>query len=310
MKLITIKEASKRSGISRQTLEHWGKTGVLKIHVFGNERTSHWIDESFIDSLGSTMKDIEEARTSLNKELCEIRCTVKEKEATLKDIRREMRLIGNGAYLLMSDFYVSIPSMLESLGKITSRTAMVMRKIIEGVSVDSISKDLCITNARVWQIFRAGCRCASDLTELRCKLEELEHLKAENYDMKKTIEVLSNDLDIKRSADEELRSREEKERMRHIVENDATLSLLRTRLSEFGTLSVRVLNCLASDDIYTVGELCSRRRTEILSLNNLGHKSFSEILDFVEGIGLDLDMDVDELYRERLSELLDKEDVK
>jgi DNA-directed RNA polymerase alpha subunit len=71
-----------------------------------------------------------------------------------------------------------------------------------------------------------------------------------------------------------------------------------------------VLNCLASGGIYTVGELCRRRRTEILSLNNLGHKSFSEILDFVEGIGLDLDMDVDELYRERLSELLDKEDVK
>lgn len=57
-------------------------------------------------------------------------------------------------------------------------------------------------------------------------------------------------------------------------------------------LSVRSLICLKSADIETVGELCRRKKTDLLRLRNFGKRSLAEIEDFLHDNGLDFEMNI------------------
>jgi DNA-directed RNA polymerase subunit alpha len=53
-------------------------------------------------------------------------------------------------------------------------------------------------------------------------------------------------------------------------------------------LSVRTMNCLRRSNIATVGELIAKGPKELLKLRNFGQKSYQEIEDRLEAIGLSL----------------------
>ena len=53
-------------------------------------------------------------------------------------------------------------------------------------------------------------------------------------------------------------------------------------------LSVRTMNCLRRSGIATVGELISKGPKELLKLRNFGQKSYLEIENRLEGLGLSL----------------------
>ena len=61
--------------------------------------------------------------------------------------------------------------------------------------------------------------------------------------------------------------------------------LLKTDLTEFG-LSVRALNCLKTAEVYTLGELVSFKKSDMLKFRNFGKKSLSELEDLIEEKGL------------------------
>ncbi len=56
--------------------------------------------------------------------------------------------------------------------------------------------------------------------------------------------------------------------------------LLSTPLTEMG-LSVRALNCLKSAEVYTLGDLASYSKSELLKFRNFGRKSLSELEDLL-----------------------------
>jgi DNA-directed RNA polymerase subunit alpha len=58
-------------------------------------------------------------------------------------------------------------------------------------------------------------------------------------------------------------------------------------------LSVRTMNCLRRSNIATVGELIGKGTKELLKLRNFGQKSYQEIQDRLDSIGLSLDPKVD-----------------
>ena len=66
--------------------------------------------------------------------------------------------------------------------------------------------------------------------------------------------------------------------------------LLKTELSEFG-LSVRALNCLKTAEVFTVGELVSFKKSDMLKFRNFGKKSLSELEDLIEDKGLTFGFD-------------------
>jgi DNA-directed RNA polymerase subunit alpha len=66
--------------------------------------------------------------------------------------------------------------------------------------------------------------------------------------------------------------------------------LLKTELTEFG-LSVRALNCLKTAEVYTLGELVSFKKSDMLKFRNFGKKSLSELEDLIEEKGLTFGFD-------------------
>ena len=67
--------------------------------------------------------------------------------------------------------------------------------------------------------------------------------------------------------------------------------LLKTELTDFG-LSVRALNCLKTAEVYTLWELVSYKKSDILKFRNFGKKSLSELEDLIEEKGLTFGFDV------------------
>ena len=61
--------------------------------------------------------------------------------------------------------------------------------------------------------------------------------------------------------------------------------LLKTELTEFG-LSVRALNCLKTAEVYTLGELVSFKKSDMLKFRKFGKKSLTELEELVEAKGL------------------------
>ena len=59
-------------------------------------------------------------------------------------------------------------------------------------------------------------------------------------------------------------------------------------------LSVRTMNCLRRGNIETVGQIISKRESELLALRNFGQKSKEEIEERLEEFGLSLKPQVEE----------------
>ena len=67
--------------------------------------------------------------------------------------------------------------------------------------------------------------------------------------------------------------------------------LLKTELTEFG-LSVRALNCLKTAEVFTLGELVSFKKSDMLKFRNFGKKSLTELEELVKDKGLTFGLDI------------------
>ena len=67
--------------------------------------------------------------------------------------------------------------------------------------------------------------------------------------------------------------------------------LLKTELTDFG-LSVRALNCLKTAEVFTLGELVSFKKSDMLKFRNFGKKSLSELEELIEEKGLTFGFDI------------------
>ena len=67
--------------------------------------------------------------------------------------------------------------------------------------------------------------------------------------------------------------------------------LLKTELTEFG-LSVRALNCLKTAEVFTLGELVSFKKSDMLKFRNFGKKSLTELEELIDEKGLHFGFDI------------------
>ncbi len=80
-------------------------------------------------------------------------------------------------------------------------------------------------------------------------------------------------------------------------EEDAKVELrklLETPIGEI-ELSVRAANCISAANIKTVGDLVQKTEADMLKYRNFGKKSLNEIKSILEGMGLSLGMDIQEI---------------
>lgn len=305
MKLIKVTEAAERLGVSRQTLENWGKNGTLRIRTMSKTGNSHWVDADTIDALGDTIQDIENTRKRLQQEQELIRADYRKEREIRKDIERELYMVDKfgTAAVYCKEFYMSIPIMLNELELINYRESQIMRDVINGTDLGWIAQNYGLTRTRITQIFYKGCRKARDLSTIKVQLNELSELKNEMAQMKAELKIMNDELKIQRAAEQELQEMDEEERIKHIKETDEILKMLNTRLVDCN-LTVRSLNCLKSADVETIGDLARLTRSELLRFRNFGKKSLGELDDFLDSKGLSFGTDVDKIYRDRTAQRL------
>lgn len=309
MKLIQVTEAAKRLGVSRQTLENWGKYGVIKIRSIGKKNNSHWVDGDTIDAMGDTAKDVARAQCNIER----LRGEILKEEQHLRDRMRELRrdiMFADraGSACAQQEFYLSIPDMLCTLDVLNEREAEIVKGIIRGETVEELADVFGLTRNRMWQIFHKAIRKAGDLRNIRLCYDENRRLKQEVENMRADLRLLNRELNIQREEERRLAEMEEEERIRVITEHDRVLKLYATRLVNCN-ISVRSLNCLKSLDIDTIGDLCKCSKTYLLKARNFGKKSLNELVDFLEEKGLDFNTDVDAIRRERIAQIMSEEEI-
>ena len=310
MKLIQVREAAARLGVSRQTLENWGKNGTLKIHSMGKAEKAHWVDADTIEALAGTMQEVENARVMLNKELADLKEEFRKEHDLLQDLRREVMMTNKfRSSFDNKEFYRSIPAMLNELGILTDRETHIMCEVISGYYLGDIAEEHGLSRSRVSQIFFKGCKKAAEIKGIKAKLDELKSMKADMAEMKSAMRIMSQELKLQREEEQkqremeeaEQREMEEAERIEYIKQKDEKLKVFRTDIGECG-FSVRTLNCMRACNVETIGDLCKWTKSELLKYRNFGKKSLTEVIDFLESRGLGLGMDVDRIYRERILE--------
>ena len=302
MRLIQVAEAAKRLGVSRQTLENWGKNGTLKIRTIGKPVNSHWVDADTIEALSDTIQDVERSRKRLQEEQELIRAGYRKESQLRKDIERELFMAGKfRTAILCKDFYMSIPIMLNEIGLLNHREAQIMCDIINGKDVGWIAQDYCLTRSRIMQIFHKGCRKARELSTIKEQLDELHKLRNEAELMKTELNIMYDKLKNKmvRITEQKIQEMDKEECIKYIKTTDEMLKILSTSLVDCN-LSTRALNCLKSAHIETIGDLIKFTRANLLKFRNFGKKTLGELDDFLESKGLTFGTDVDKIYSDRI----------
>ena len=300
MKLIKVREAAERLGISRQTIENWGKSGVLDIHKIS--KNSHYVDAETIDALANTMQDVENTRKLLKQEQEKLEEDYRKERQLRRDVERELFVGGKlCSAVCCKEFYLSIPMMLCEIGLIRDAECVIMCKIIGGQGVSSIAEEYGLSRSRILQIFTKGCRKARELSGIKEQLYELQELRQENNRMKEEIKMMANELKMRLKAEQELKEMDEAERIKRVEESDALLKLYNTRVEDYHQLSIRTRNILINAGVKTIGDLAKLTRHDFRCLRNAGKKSLMELEEFLNSIGVSFGTDVDKVYHEHIA---------
>ena len=302
-KLISITEATKMIGVSRQTLENWGSRGIIKIKEMGDHGHAHWVDQDTIEALADTMQDVEHGLQMLLAQKAELVAENKRLHEQIRNTRKE--IIDRSRLTRLShakDFYLSIPSMMENLGLLTTKEADVVRGIINGETFEQIGKKVGYTHDYVKRIYIKALRRSSEIKVMAERIEELDRVKKELEEAKQAIEMLDKQLKHQRKAEYALLQKDKAERINIYKESDNQIKLLNKRLVDCH-LTVRALNCLKSAEIDTVGDLARCNETDLMKLSNFGKKTLHELSELLSGLGLHFGMDIETVYRARIAAL-------
>ncbi len=302
-KLISVTEATKLIGVSRQTLENWSSRGVIKIKDMGGSAHGHWVDQDTIEALADTMQDVERGLTMLKAQKAELAVENKRLKKLIESTRREIISRGRLARLSQAeDFYMSIPSMLESIGLLTSKESEVIRGIISGETFEQIGKKVGYSNDYVKRIYIKAIRQSSNLSTMTERVNELECVRHELEEAKQIIEVLNKQLINQRKAEHALQLKDKAELISIYKESDEQVKNLNKRLVDCN-LTVRALNCLKSAGIDSVSDLVRCNEIDLLKLSNFGKKTLRELSELLSSFGLHFGMDVETIYRARIAAL-------
>ena len=298
MKLIQVSKAAEKLGVTRQTIENWGKSGILNICKIS--KNSHWVDAEALEALADTIQDIGNARRLLEQEQKQLEEDYRKERQLRMEVERELFVGGKlGSAVCCKEFYLSIPVMLSEIGQISDRECVIMRAVIDGQGIGSIAEKFGLSRVRVFQIFYKGCRKARELSNIKEQLDELRELKKEISQMKAEMKIMADELELQRVAEQEFKETEEL---------DKILELYNTSIEEYSLrLSIRSINCLKAAGIQTIGDLIKYRKTELLTLRNFGKNSLKELDELLDNLGLSFGTDVNKVYRARIVQRLQSE---
>lgn len=295
MKMIQLSEASKLTGISRQTLTNWISKGILPHNKISG---TYYVDEDTIKQLFEPMLDAEMARKAFEAEKEQYNSLREECRAWMNAERDEFNkdrilsiCVNSG---VRTGFFDAIIKMLNEIGELSDNEAFVLSRVLFGDDMAFIAKENNTTRERIRQIAEKAIRKSEVLKKFREKVNTIK-------DYESQIELLKSDIEtIKRvfgkNADTSL---SDVEKSISKMNREMLIKLLEKSVKECG-FTTRTQNILRAPsgiqkEIKTVGELCGLSRVEFLSYRGAGQKSADEVEDYLHSIGLDWGIDTEKV---------------
>ncbi len=298
-KLMTIGDAEKKTGMSRQTLTNWMDTGLLP-----GMRTSRsiWISTEAINKLldatvpaNNIRKEVEKLNEQYTAQKAELEKKIAEMNSCVRDINCALEY-----YNVPTAKREVIEKMLKIFGeKLNTREKFIMEQFMKGKSVQELSDTLGLSPERLWHVFNYGMQKFEESTSI---FDENKRLREENERLKIEHAIMKDAYINVRNKNTELDTSLQSYRILHenvapfngeslSEEESHMIALLRTKLEDCN-ISVRVLNVLKKAEVETIGDLVSHNKVDILKYRDMGRKALNELDDLVEALNLSFGMDV------------------
>ena len=298
-KLMTISDAEKKTGMSRQTLTNWMDSGLLP-----GMRTSRsiWISTEAINKLldatvpaNNIRKEVEKLNEQYTAQKEELEKKIAEINSSIKDINRALEYC-----IVPAAKHDVIDRMLEIFGeKLKGRDRFIMDQFMNGKTVQEISNALGLSADKLWSEFNYGMKKFNDSISI---FSENERLKEENEIMKTDYAIIKDAYINVRNKNAELDEALRSYRILHenvapyngeplSEEENYMMILLRTKLEDCN-LSKRIINLMKYAEIETIGDLVSLNKADLLRYRKIGKKALNELDDFLESQDLSFGMDV------------------
>jgi len=310
--MILLSEASRRIGVSTQTLKNWYERGIINIKKMGR---AYYVDADLIEQIGDIASDVEKTRLELEQlkadyskemfELEQLRKGLLEERNDLNDRRRYLNLCVNSS--IRNKFFQTVVSILECNGSLKQKECDVLRLCLEGQSLEAIAFSYGLSRERIRQIVDKAIRKSRELQDLQDIFDVIHKQRSDNDALKSVVRDLRGKIRVQDEVDRLAAEKSLEEKRKQIIENDKICKLLNTKIVDC-QISVRSLNCLKSVDVETIGDLCRLKKTDFLKIRNAGKKSLIELDDFLIDHGLEWGTDVDKVFKERVDAILSQEE--
>lgn len=282
-KIISLAEAARILGTTRQNIRNWAATGLIKC-----QRTSRTIvvDADTIEAFAASFQDVaaQEARlkeyqTQLNKKEFMLR---KQYVALRKDLN-----FAPGFTLFFRDIIETVSYVMSTSDKHSSREADIFNSVIHGVTFERLAVEYSISRERVRQILAITIR----------KFLLIKHYPVLVEDSKRTAERLAELTKAYTLVMEENRKLREQVVPSSVPQDidDSTKQTMRKLLMtniEDTTLPTRAKSTLRWGEIHTLADLVRWKEEDLIKLRQLGRKTMCQIQDFLSDLGLEFDMDI------------------
>ena len=298
MARITRNKAAEILGVSRQTISNYIKEGIIGSYV--GEHGITYVNSEDIEKYAQKYKMIAVSEKMIDEKLKEVEARKREINVELTELRNRATANGKLAANVVGMLFGVINAMshLGVLPNLTYRESNIFKDIINGMTYDELSIKYGVSATRIRQIAEKTCNkltynediVIAELSTNRALMSEVDRLN----EAVKSLQI---------SYDEYRRGKGDKPLSGAVLPP----LILSRDINDCG-FSVRILNALRWCEVYTVGDLLRKfhGKSDLYKIRNLGKKTISIILDFIEENNLDFkeDGEPDEDFYIRLNNKL------
>ena len=274
MARITRNKAAEILGVSRQTISNYIKEGILGSYV--GEHGILYVNSEDIEKYAQKYKMIAANEKMIDEKLKEVEYRKRAINVELTELRDRAtangKLAANAVGMLFG--VINTMSHLGVLPNLTYRESNLLKDIINGMTYDELSIKYGVSATRIRQIAEKTCNKLTYNEDI--VIAELSTNRTLQYEVERMKKVIKS---LQVSFDEYRRSKGDKP-----VSSAVLPPLILGKDINDCNLPVRILNALRWCEVYTVGDLLRKfhGKSDLDKIRNLGNKSTSAIIDFIE----------------------------
>ena len=274
MARITRNKAADILGVSRQTISNYIKEGILGSYV--DEHGFTYVNSEDIEKYAQKYKMIAVNEKMIDEKLKEVEYRKREINVELTELRNRATANGKLAENAVGRLFGVINTMshLGVLPNLTYRESNLLKDIINGMTYEELSIKYGVSATRIRQLVVRTCNKLTYNENI--VIAELSTNRTLQYEVDRLKKVIKS---LQVSFDEYRRAKGDKPLSGSVLPP----LVLSMDINDCG-FSVRILNALRWIEVYTVGDLLRKfhGKSDLYKIRNLGKKTISIILDFVE----------------------------